>query len=935
MFATSINSLEQFTTSNDENLKTKNEKNKKNETNETNNKIDNVSLLNDNLFANQISIGNERKRKRTLENFLDFESSRKIYASHFKVFDNLDYLNIYKDIDIESNYKHVPDLRNETIVNAQGLNFHSSCYESQKTNSSDKLNTNMMKNLENTLSEFREILSIDPSNITIWMNYFQALENYYCDLGVPISTRSKKILSVVYDAIKKNPFDTKLLCILLQLSEDVFDWKYLNSIWDKIFLQGRNLIVPELWITYLNFLKGNLKFFTIDILRDAYSRALRSLSLENLKSPNEFLESFILDILFSYTIFEKESGYMERAISVLQANIEYNSLSVFPNSGILQSTPNSLKKQEFKQFWNQEFPRIGEDGACGWGHWKNMSVEQQYQRISQIENLKFIENREESKNILNSQLENFNGQLWIDEEFEKDNSLNFTNQKSSSEISESSIYTYIFFDDIEPFIIEASSNSFRIKLIYTLLQLCGYYRLNFNSLNSKLNPFINFFNSQEDISNILDLHLSSLDIDKENSIWDWMSLNLKNNQFLSMIENILKLSIEYYPDNYEFTDHFIRVLYCRGVDVAIEFCEKLLYKQRNNITLWTNYADLCFKNNKSDYKKIYNTSLSSITRSDSKLNNINSITKLFISYFEKEIITKNENLAIHILLSYIEYIGEGKEFIDIEINLNQDKNNLENIARFNKIKSLFKIIPDKGPFIIYSMSILHHLIDNNELIGKKLFEENLLKLKYEKSHYKNINSREIIPRLLKSYQSSAQIEIYNQLFYLYLKYIFCISNKIKEDPNNLNFILENLIFNLPDNSELFCIFFNKNIMENNKLRILNFIIEHNCLFIPHIFIIISLIKEGNTIIIRNLIEKALKSEQGRYFILLWRLYIRFEMQYGTKDSIHKICIRALQNCPFSKRIWLDSYIHLNDESNSVDIQNLMFEKGIKLWKFKI
>ncbi|XP_076894745.1 uncharacterized protein LOC143547132 [Bidens hawaiensis] len=78
----------------------------------------------------------------------------------------------------------------------------------------------------------------------------------------------------------------------------------------------------------------------------------------------------VVNIFVSLCRFEWQSGYQELATALFQAEIEY---SLFCPSLLLSEQG---KQRLFEYFWNSSGARIGEDGALGWSHWLEKEEEQ-------------------------------------------------------------------------------------------------------------------------------------------------------------------------------------------------------------------------------------------------------------------------------------------------------------------------------------------------------------------------------------------------------------------------------------------------------------------------------------------------------------------------------------------------------------------------------
>ena len=83
--------------------------------------------------------------------------------------------------------------------------------------------------------------------------------------------------------------------------------------------------------------------------------------------------------------------------------------------------------------------------------------------------------------------------------------------------------------------------------------------------------------------------------------------------------------------------------------------------------------------------------------------------------------------------------------------------------------------------------------------------------------------------------------------------------------------------------------------------------------------------------LRWLFEHALRCAAAQRTVLLWRLYLRFEMASEGYPNAKRVYYRAVHTCPWSKQLWLDALRppcrNVFAERELDDIRKLMLEKG--------
>lgn len=86
--------------------------------------------------------------------------------------------------------------------------------------------------------------------------------------------------------------------------------------------------------------------------------------------------------------------------------------------------------------------------------------------------------------------------------------------------------------------------------------------------------------------------------------------------------------------------------------------------------------------------------------------------------------------------------------------------------------------------------------------------------------------------------------------------------------------------------------------------------------------------------VHGLFERALADKMLRHSVLLWRLYLSYEINVGCNiSSAKRIYFRAIHACPWSKRLWLDGFQKLNSVltlKELSDLQEVMRDKELNL-----
>ncbi|KUJ21119.1 DUF1740-domain-containing protein [Mollisia scopiformis] len=153
----------------------------------------------------------------------------------------------------------------------------------------------------------------------------------------------------------------KLLQELMAEGAKIWELQVQADRWEQIARENIDSLV--LWTKYLDFKQSTFSAFRYEEIKEVYLSRIKLLLTAVEKSNNESADSFyqqVLYVLLRLTLFIRESGYSELSVAIWQGLLELN----------LCGPTSLLSKEEyinlFRQFWESEVPRLGEDGALGW-----------------------------------------------------------------------------------------------------------------------------------------------------------------------------------------------------------------------------------------------------------------------------------------------------------------------------------------------------------------------------------------------------------------------------------------------------------------------------------------------------------------------------------------------------------------------------------------
>lgn len=213
----------------------------------------------------------------------------------------------------------------------------------------------------------------------------------------------EKKIAIYEKALTYHPDSEELLLGYLDACQKVMEADKVKALWDRII--GQHTGRMKLWKGYIRYhevpflvhyftstlvLTSNqaeFSSFSVSVVRSAFQTALQMIAKHKTSLQGvEFaaLERSLVNLFAQAATFERQAGYIERAVAIfqvrgydccyivttfhsshlrLQALIELNCFKA-PNV----KTP-TAQLGSFERFWEAEAARIGENGAQGWAQW--------------------------------------------------------------------------------------------------------------------------------------------------------------------------------------------------------------------------------------------------------------------------------------------------------------------------------------------------------------------------------------------------------------------------------------------------------------------------------------------------------------------------------------------------------------------------------------
>jgi len=234
----------------------------------------------------------------------------------------------------------------------------------------------------------------------------------------------------------------RILLGLMAEGAKVWDFKTQSERWEQIS-QG-NLDSVLLWKQYLDFRQSTFVAFRYEEVRALFLKRIKLLKEAIEKGKRAGTETGLLCEHLIYTIlrvtlYMREAGFTELAVAVWQAHLEFNFL------GPILSSSNASRLDSFRDFWESEVLRIGEDGAQGW---------RSFNEEAEAPDPKFDE--ETPQNYLETQ-NIFDG--WVTAEKLRATTSRMP-ARTLDETVENDPYRVILWSDIEEFMVDLPASSY-------------------------------------------------------------------------------------------------------------------------------------------------------------------------------------------------------------------------------------------------------------------------------------------------------------------------------------------------------------------------------------------------------------------------------------------------------------------------------------------
>eukprot|EP01080_Neovahlkampfia_damariscottae_P010072 gene10072-2493_t len=781
--------------------------------------------------------------------------------------------------------------------------------------------------------EFNTSIQKEPKNIETWLNFVKFQDEYLkLQKRKNYTTISEKKILIYEAALKENPNSVPLLVGHLKESREILPHQLLESGWRKAL--SRVPESEELWREYFLFKKSIFSEFNCTNMRNIYGKCFATLYRSKTEKNSNTIEKTMLSILYDYCIFEKESGYTEKSIAIMQAMIELNLFNPFSFASWSQQL------SSFRDYWQQEAPRIGEKDAVGWKQWllnvdldelesdeeDDEQIDELIDELEQEEEEEDFSDISDSDDILDIIQEKSIYTKWLNEE-EKQSQQHWSPCRplKDSNIIESCADRIVMFEDLKPFLFQVSSENY-LQLVFLFLELLGVSVI--YTQKSVNDSFVHESLMSKDFKTIYSIFNSK-------SKFDWKPSNvITNGAKRKFIKNVFQQVFTLFPNEKTLEMTLLDFESDRDVTTFKNAAKDILSKDPDNIYLYNYYAQILIKKSQiEEAKKVYSIFLEKLNQ----LTNKKGSTLMYRCYAELEY--DNKEKAIQILCSCV----DGKSISNTTVDSKRIKS--AKVIYTNIMIEIENSPKNKNSLLEYVMCFaLLEDLTNDSKEASRIFETVLEDFKDPCNSPHSIfslSSRFEIQTFNKLIPKLELGDVYEQyLWLLYFKFIF-VHKKPKQKEltyftnSRVRSLIETFLLRFPGHPLGLSLYIELEMKLNitsRSGRFFNQLIQRVPSPILYLFAIYSEMKRGNTNKIRSLFEKAFENQVCKANIILWRMYLRFEVSHGNLSNGKKIFYRSIDKVPYAKSIWID-IMKLFDHLNVKEIQeivDLMNEKEILL-----
>ncbi|KAI8918519.1 NRDE-2, necessary for RNA interference-domain-containing protein [Powellomyces hirtus] len=830
------------------------------------------------------------------------------------------------------------------------VNFIALSLPSDKELNSEHLVLNEDASFIEKTSQLNTRLRENPKDLSSWLELIGLQEELVKNQAQKGNIRMavyEKQQSIYERALQELPENEKLLSGYLRTCQETWDTTALLTKWDRVLKTHSDSI--DLWKQYLDYRQTNYSAFTVIGCLELYESCIDIVRRDD-KIDIKLREEILLHVFSRACFMLAQSGFIERAIALYQAMIEFSCFC--PPAFATQTYEQRVGM--FESFWESEVPRFGEEGAVGWAATLMtnaadsvaMGLDGATPEPSGKDDIELFANKEQQEEFYN----------WLP-------------LRSADEDDLEDPYRAVLFDDVSTLMFNISLPANRNRLILGFLHFLSVHFDGGISSNHQFfqDPFLHcelagpvassFFwpsppdGSQKSITDSSHLELPMMESDpftvpiktypqssstmlgarpwfRKWTTADSQKVKADGYGRFEFIRNVLlqcSAMSAPIPDALPLLLTFEKEF---GIKSAQKTAKSLLKTDRMNLALWNTYAQLDVVRGKpAEARKVYETALMSYHsfpeahRAEAPI--------LYQMLAEMELEGGNAGKALTILVGF----GLNEPTAGIE---NEDKPQPTKVLKARKgyaQRLEVLLAAAKGTSIEQSERILLHTLNCYALTeylsqgldeAQRVFEQVLESLQARTSDGET-HSPAVLEEVI--------FEDYIRLIHRHA------TSGAAFKPALMRDVAERALKRFPCNIVLLTMYgWNeaRTKIDNRVRRLLNAQLASKPSHVLWTFAIWAELHQRQTYnvnIVRSLFEDAVECPSSKHSVSLWYLYIEFEIREGNVSKAKALFFRAIQQCPWCKDLYMLPFRVLRsvfDDDELMDIINLMEEKELRV-----
>ncbi|KAI8968975.1 NRDE-2, necessary for RNA interference-domain-containing protein [Mycotypha africana] len=843
--------------------------------------------------------------------------------------------------------------------------------------------------------EFNRQLDREPENVQLWLDFIRfqdeavrGLDSNIFEKSTTSSNSSKRAslnevkLSIFEKALEHNPESEQLILAYLECGAETWETLPLLQMWDKYLKRLPDSI--QLWSSYINLRQTNFASFTftqcVNVFEDALSILMRQAKKTEEVDRRADIESLMVYILLRACLFMKQCGYQERAFSVIQASIEFNLYQ--PSIYKTITHEHAEKVSAFVEFWDSEVLRFGEKGAQGWHEY--------YRAVNNDDQIPEpnIDMNDNNTNIEDEEDEFINLRDWLVAETnnESNRRLPLRMVQADDELLGTDPFRVPLSDDVKNFLFDVTTAEARQSLIYSVLVFLGlpytppeigsnthFFTDTFTRNDISLDHFWPVKNhSLEQIV----WYVAGVPMRSENTVQQTNTYDIPSSYPVGISEMFAKYGEWFrcsgrenirYEEDIKFTrevfqqllvvensDH-LRICYLAfeascGHKLGRKLAKKLLKEHSTNLALWNAYA--CMEKGYGRIEEARKVYLAAIAMSHKQESQQLYIPLLYYMLARLEFDSNRPHEALKVLTSIsgdqaydansppvtvpvvlrtkevrsFENQGASLHFYDADFFFGGAKYFLQKLAHVSTIAVNYA---EREAAINFTRCYALFEYLSGGLDSACLIYEHALKYLVES-------------KAEKGYESEMIWIDYATLVYQHARNVTIKSGNSGDDlykPSRLRQLMERALALFPNNT----IFLSFYIWNESRTKIYNRVQQllsnalhrdsNIVLYLSAIFSELHRYKPYQVNSVRDLFERSVEDSKTRASVVLWKLYIQFEMLQNNKERAKTLFYRAVRECPWSKELYLQGielFESTMDTRETNELVNVMMEKEIRI-----